>query len=171
MNDAFEDGLIEAIPPLRAMARSYVRDASSADDLVQTTLLRALNARHQFTPGTNLRAWLFTIMRNAFINERRRQREVSMKEDFDIADMLPQQARQMDRLQVLQVQKALEKIRPEQREALMLVFVAGFGLAEAAEVCGCAVGTIKSRISRGRDALMVELGETERAGLTWLAAA
>ena len=146
--------IIEMIPSLRAFARSLTRNVSEADDLVQETLLRALASLHQFRPGTNMKAWLFRIERNVFYtNYRKRHRECTVlsKEAEDIPWVeAPQEwsvkARAMD--------AALAQLPHDQKEALMLVSGTGLSYEEAAEICGCALGTIKSRVSRARTRLL-----------------
>jgi len=149
--------IIEMIPSLRAFARSLTRNVSEADDLVQETLLRALASLHQFRPGTNMKAWLFRIERNVFYtNYRKRNRECTVlsKEAEDIPWVdAPQEwsvkARAMD--------AALSQLPHDQKEALMLVSGTGLSYEEAAEICGCALGTIKSRVSRARTRLLTLL--------------
>jgi RNA polymerase sigma-70 factor, ECF subfamily len=122
----------------------------NADDLVQETLVRALAHIDSFEPGTNLAAWLFTILRNLFRSAyRKRKREV---EDSDgrFAATLTNRPEQGSRLEFKEFQQALAKIRADQREALILVGASGFSYEETAEICGCAVGTVKSRVNRAR---------------------
>ncbi|WP_108485193.1 RNA polymerase sigma factor [Oceaniglobus ichthyenteri] len=157
------DELVDHLPALRAFAMSLTRNSSAADDLVQDTIEKAWKNIKSFTPGTNLRAWLFTIQRNAFYSGRRKvKREV---EDVDgvMASTLAEKPAHDGRLAMNDFRKAFEKLPDEQREALMLVGGAGFAYDEAAEMCGVAVGTIKSRANRGRKRLaeLLELAEGE----------
>lgn len=149
--------IIDMIPSLRAFARSLTRNAAEADDLVQETLVRALASLHQFRPGTNMKAWLFRIERNVFYtNYRKRNREsaIMCKEVEDIPWIEPPQEWSM-KARAMHV--ALEQLPGDQKEALMLVSGAGLSYEEAADVCGCALGTIKSRVSRARSRLLALL--------------
>ena len=150
---AFMAGLIEAVPRLRSFAISLIRNTDRADDLVQETLLRAWHKRASFEPETNLHAWLFTILRNQLYSEhRKRVREV---EDIDgnYAAGLAVLPEQNERLEVQDMLAALNKLRPDQREALLLVSVQGMSYEDAAAVIGIASGTVKSRVNRGRTRL------------------
>lgn len=149
-----KDALIAEIPSLRAFAISLCGDADRADDLVQETLVKAWAAFHSFTEGTSLRGWLFTILRNAFFSQyRKRKREVQDVDGMAAARLvsLPEQHWRMD---FDDFKAALDKLPPDQREALVLVGASGFSYEEAAEICGCAVGTIKSRVNRARNRLL-----------------
>ncbi|MFC4171065.1 NepR family anti-sigma factor [Microvirga sp. GCM10011540] len=155
---AFRDGILNALPNLRAFALSLTGNPHRADDLVQDTVLRAWSKRGSFQPGTNLNAWLFTILRNSFFSEhRKRSREV---EDSDgaYAAQLKTVPDQMDNLHVQDLRSALERLVPEQREALLLVGAEGLSYEETAAICGTAVGTIKSRVNRARTRLAELLG-------------
>jgi RNA polymerase sigma-70 factor, ECF subfamily len=152
------DGMLEALPGLRAFAVSLTRDGDRADDLVQDTILRAWNKRDTFTPGTNLQAWLFTILRNAFYSgHRKRVREVE-DPDGALAGKLMTVPDQVSKLEMRDLQEALQRLRPDQREALLLVAAEGMSYEDAASVCGVAVGTIKSRVNRARIQLAALLG-------------
>ena len=147
------DSILKAVPNLRAFAVSLSGNVDRADDLVQETLLRALANIESFQPGTNLSAWLFTILRNQFRSEyRKRRREV---EDVDgkYSDKLKTQPEQMGKIEFTELRRALTQLPDDQREALLLVGASGFSYEEAAEICGCAVGTIKSRVNRARNRL------------------
>ncbi|MCK5749373.1 MAG: sigma-70 family RNA polymerase sigma factor [Oricola sp.] len=147
---SFKDGLLAAIPNLRAFALSLCGTADKADDLVQETLVRAWDKQASFQPGTNLRAWLFTILRNEFYSQmRKRGREVSDADGALTVAMAthPEQAGKLD-MQDFQV--ALAKLPDDQREAIILIGATGLSYEEASEICGCAVGTVKSRVSRAR---------------------
>jgi len=161
MSDAAEPGfktdLIELVPALRAFARSLSGRPDLADDLTQETLLRAWGNRDSFTPGTNLKAWLFTILRNAFYTSlRKKAREVEDPDDIN-ARNLAVAASQEEDLGLKDLQKALKRLPDEQREAIILVGASGCSYEEAASICGCAVGTIKSRVSRARRALLLDM--------------
>jgi RNA polymerase sigma-70 factor (ECF subfamily) len=142
--------ILAAVPGLRAFAISLSGNVDRADDLVQEALLRALANLSSFEPGTNMSAWLFTILRNLFRSEyRKRRREV---EDADglYAERLASLPEQTSRLEINEFRQALQLLPPEQRESLILVGASGFSYDEAAQICGCAVGTIKSRVNRAR---------------------
>lgn len=146
----FRDQIVECLPNLRAFARSIAIDAARADDLVQDTIVKALANVDKFQPGTNVVAWLFTILRNHYYTElRNRRREVEDRDGVHAARLvsLP---RQISNLEMSDFQKALATLPDEQREALVLVGGSGFSYEEAAHICGCAVGTIKSRVNRAR---------------------
>ncbi|CUU43865.1 sigma-70 family RNA polymerase sigma factor [Blastochloris viridis] len=150
---SMRDALLAAVPSLRAFAISLSGNVDRADDLVQETLLRALSHIDSFQPGTNLNAWLFTILRNLFHSEyRKRRREV---EDADgvYAARLSTQPEQGARLDLEDFKAALTRLPPDQREVLLLVGASGFSYEEAAEICQCAVDTIKSRVNRARTRL------------------
>ncbi|MFC6789300.1 sigma-70 family RNA polymerase sigma factor [Methylobacterium komagatae] len=150
--------LLGAIPALRAFAFSLTYDLDRSDDLVQDTLVRAWTRAESFRRGTNLTAWLFTILRNLFYSEqRKRKREV---EDADglHAGRLTALPEQEVRMEMAQFQEALNLLPHAQREALILVGAQSFTYEEAAEICGVAVGTIKSRVSRARVRLIESLG-------------
>ena len=158
LEPATRDALLAAVPSLRAFAISLTGRFDRADDLVQDTLVRALANIDRFEPGTNLNAWLFTILRNLFHSEfRKRKREV---EDGDGAyaaklAVIPEQGGHLD---LDDFRTALAKLQPEQREALLLIGASGFSYEETAAICGCAVGTIKSRVKRARTRLAEMLG-------------
>ena len=149
----FKADLLAAIPSLRAFAVSLSQNADKADDLVQETLVKAWDKHESFQPGTNLKAWLFTILRNEFYSQmRKRGREVQDSEGVMTAKLAvhPSQHGQLD---LKDFRMALEKLPEDQREAIILIGASGFSYVEAAEICGCAVGTIKSRVSRARTRL------------------
>lgn len=147
------DELVTSIPSLRAFAVSLCGDRTFADDLVQEALVKAWSNLDKFREGTNMRAWLFTILRNVFYSEhRKRRREV---EDVDGAFAarligLPSQSSHMD---MQDFRAALAMLQADQREALVLVGASGFSYEEAAAICGCKVGTVKSRVNRARTRL------------------
>ena len=147
------DAMLAAIPSLRAFAISLSGSVDRADDLVQETVMRAMASINSFTPGTNMQAWLFTILRNRFRSEyRKRRREVEDPDGSYLASLkLP--AEQFGRLEFKELIEALAKLPYVQREALLLVAASGFTYDEAAAICEVAVGTIKSRVSRARQLL------------------
>lgn len=144
------DELVDHLPALRAFALSLTREGASADDLVQDTIVKAWTNMDKFQAGTNLRAWLFTILRNTFYSARRKtKREVSDTDGIHAA----RQATRPDhdgRLALRDFRAAFQHLPDEQREALILVGASGFSYEEAAQMTGVAVGTVKSRANRGR---------------------
>jgi RNA polymerase sigma-70 factor (ECF subfamily) len=162
----FKAQLVALIPQLRAFARTLSGNATVADDLAQEALLKAWGARSRFEMGSNMKAWTFMILRNQFYSEKRRAwRNVSCD---------PQMAEQTltavddpgGPMAVHELRQALAMLPPEQREALILVGAGGFAYEEAASICGVAVGTVKSRVSRARRALqdILDRGDYERDG-------
>ena len=150
LKTSFKEDLVSAIPRLRAFAISLVREPSRADDLVQETLVRAWQNWHHFTEGTNMVAWLTTILRNQFYSEQRRRRREVEDPDGIYAQTLVVPAEQLSHPECRALYDALLKLPNEMRESILLVTVAGLSYAEAAKVCGCELGTIKSRINRAR---------------------
>ena len=150
---ALKDELIASIPSLRAFAITLIGDRDKADDLVQETLVRAIANIHRFEPGTNMQAWLFTILRNLFHSEYRKRRREVEDADGKYAAALSVQPDQLPHLDFEDLQRALARLPHDQREALLLVGASGFSYEQAAEICGCAVGTIKSRVNRARNRL------------------
>jgi RNA polymerase sigma-70 factor (ECF subfamily) len=146
--------VIALIPALRAFAWSLSRNGSDADDLVQDTLIKAWTNREKFEPGTNLRAWLFTILRNTYYTAAMRRRRETADPEGRHAAGVPIQATQEWSIALKSLQEALHKLPDEHREALVLVGAAGLTYEEAAAICGCAVGTIKSRVNRARTRLL-----------------
>ena len=146
--------MLAAVPSLRAFAISLSGNIDRADDLVQETLLRAMANIDSFEPGTNMSAWLFTILHNLFRSEyRKRRREVEDVDGLHV-DSLKSPPQQHSRLEFEEFRRALATLLPDQREALILVGASGFSCEEAAAICGCAVGTIKSRVHRARTKLV-----------------
>lgn len=152
-DDEFKDQLSQVIPHLRAFGRSLSGNRDTADDLVQETLLKAWAARKRFQAGTNMRAWTFIILRNLFLSQMRRARFKGEWDDVTAAKILSAPAEQDKHVDLGDMQRALLQLPQPQREALILVGAGGFAYEEAAQICGCAVGTIKSRVARGRVAL------------------
>lgn len=145
--------VIALLPDLRAFARFLVRDQVAADDLVQDAVLRALTALSQFEPGTNLKAWLFTILRNLFYEQsRRRKREARAMLAFTDGDG-PAVPAQHAQTELQDLQRVIFELPPLLREALILVGAQGLSHTEAAAICGVPEGTMKARLSRARTAL------------------
>ena len=149
----FKEELAAVIPHLRAFGRSLSGSRDLADDLVQETLLKAWAARKRFQAGTNMRAWTFIILRNLFLSQMRRARFKGEWDEITASKILAAPASQDRHIELGDMQRALLHLPQPQREALILVGAGGFAYEEAAEICGCAVGTIKSRVARGRVAL------------------
>jgi RNA polymerase sigma-70 factor, ECF subfamily len=152
-DDAFKSELIALIPHLRAFARTLTGDPTAADDLAQDAMMKAWDARASYQMGTNMKAWTFMILRNQFYSEKRRswrqsQLDQEAAERTLVAVDDPEAPVALDELRL-----ALASLPEEQREALILVGAGGFAYEEAAEICNCAVGTVKSRVSRARRAL------------------
>jgi RNA polymerase sigma-70 factor (ECF subfamily) len=157
-NATLSDDVLSHIPALRLFARSLTGRLGDADDLVQDTLVRAIASAASYTPGTNMRAWLFTIMRNRFYNERvKRMRERPGAEDC-VSALPASPERQYWHLRGREIEAALMDLPLVYREAVMLVLVTGESYLSAADILGCDVGTIKSRINRGRRLLQDALG-------------
>ena len=160
----FKRELTGVIPHLRAFARGLCGRPDMADDLVQEALLKAWAAQARFEPGTSMRAWTFVILRNAYLTDMRRNR---FRGDYDetVAErILVAPAAQEGPLHLSDMHRALLQLPPERREALLLVGAGGFSYEEAAQICDCAVGTIKSRVGRARATLsaMIESGNLPR---------
>jgi RNA polymerase sigma-70 factor, ECF subfamily len=153
LDPSMREAVLAAVPSLRAFAISLSGNVDRADDLVQETLLRALVNIDSFEPGTNLSAWLFTILRNLFRSEYRKRRREVEDGDGTYAESLKSQPEQEARVEFREFRAALAKLPSDQREALILVGASGFSYEEAAGICGCAVGTIKSRVNRARTRL------------------
>ena len=154
LDASVRESLLTVVPSLRAFAISLCGNVDRADDLVQETILRALANIRSFQPGTNMPAWLFTILRNLYRSEyRKRRREVEDPEGR-YAVNLKSHPEQLGRLQWREFRSALAALQPDQREALILVSASGFSYEEAAKISGCAVGTIKSRVNRARKKLV-----------------
>jgi RNA polymerase sigma-70 factor (ECF subfamily) len=164
--DAFKTELVALIPHLRAFARTLTGDATSADDLAQDAMMKAWDARDSYQMGTNMKAWTFMILRNQFYSEKRRswrqtQLDPEVAERTLMATDDPESPVALDELRL-----GLAMLPAEQREALILVGAGGFAYEEAAVICHCAVGTVKSRVSRARRALhaLLETGAYDRDG-------
>ncbi|WP_297972445.1 sigma-70 family RNA polymerase sigma factor [uncultured Amaricoccus sp.] len=161
MSSSFRDDLVAAIPMLRGFARSLSGNRDRADDLVQETLAKAIANRDKYRQGTNLHAWLVTILRNQYYSEgRRRWREVSDAEGTYAARLTAAPAHD-GRMEMREFLGALQVLPPDQREALVLVGASGLSYEEAAGVLGTRVGTVKSRVSRARARLEALLAGRE----------
>jgi len=153
MQDRFHEQLVETTPRLRAFARGLTGTADQAEDLVQEASARALASRHLFTEGTNFRAWMFTILRNIHLNELRRHHARTEPLDAAGEHQTSIAASQERRVEMSDVKTALASLPDEQQRALLLVGADGRSVDEVARLCGCAAGTVKSRVSRARTAL------------------
>jgi RNA polymerase sigma-70 factor (ECF subfamily) len=150
LDPALQDAMLKAVPELRAFAVALCHQKDRADDLVQEALLRAIDRIETFVPGTNMTAWLLTILRNHFCNEfRKRRREVVDTDGYYVGTMTSQ-PEQEGHIQLAEFRRALAQLPDEQREALTLIGGAGLSYEEAAAICHCPVGTVKSRANRGR---------------------
>jgi RNA polymerase sigma-70 factor, ECF subfamily len=154
----FRDDIVALVPHLRAFARTLTSgDSTFADDLVQDTIVNALQAQHQFTPGTNLQAWMFTILRNRFRSLIARKHMVSEISEDDLEDLSWVGPAQDVQIEVALFKRAFSALVPAQREVLVLAGVHGLSYERIAEICGCEVGTVKSRVSRARKTLKLLL--------------
>jgi len=166
LENQFKKELVALIPHLRAFARTLAGDPASADDLAQDAMMKAWDARGSYQMGTNMKAWTFMILRNQFYSDKRRswrstQLDQEAAERTLVAVDDPGSPLALDELRL-----SIQKLPPEQREALILVGAGGFAYEEAAEICNCAVGTVKSRVSRARRALqgILDDGSYDRDG-------
>lgn len=149
----FKQELLQALPSLRAFAMSLIGNPHNADDLVQDTILKAWAKQDSFEPGTNMKAWLFTILRNNFYSKMRKRGREIQDADGSYTERLSVHPEQHGAMDLRDFRKALDKLPEDQREAIILVGASGFSYEEAATICNCAVGTIKSRVSRARSSL------------------
>lgn len=160
LTQEFQQGVLALLPRLRRFAAGLARDPADADDLCQLTIERALRSREQWLPGSRLDSWMYRIMRNIWIDETRaRTRRGKTFVDADHGLGVGADGGQEALLTLSDVDRALAKLPDEQREAVLLVMVEGYAYKEAAEIVGCPVGTLNSRLVRGRDALLALLGE------------
>jgi RNA polymerase sigma-70 factor, ECF subfamily len=151
---SWREEVVALIPALRAFAWSLSHNGSDADDLVQDTLIKAWTNKDKFEPGTNLRAWMFTILRNTYYTHVLRRRREVRDEQGEYAGALKSAPTQDWTVAMRALQIGLQQLPPEHREALILVGAAGLSYEEAAEICGCALGTIKSRVNQARARLL-----------------
>lgn len=162
IDPAFVDGIVTSLSSLRSFAISLTRSVDQAEDLVQETVLRAISKQEQFQPGTNLQAWLFTILRNLFCSAcRRTKREVEDADGSYSASLISIPDHE-DRIMVKDLAAALAKLPEGQREAILLVGAEGMSYEAAAQALGCAVGTIQSRVNRARNRLAELMGVERR---------
>jgi RNA polymerase sigma-70 factor (ECF subfamily) len=153
LRSMIKDDIVALLPDLRAFSRFLCREREAADDLVQNTVLAALDKQDQFAPGTNLKGWLFTIMRNRFYSDLRTQRRRPASIDDEAAMPLAAVDNPEATLALKELSAALWELSAQSREALVLVGAGGFSYEEAAALCGCSVGTLKARVSRARKQL------------------
>jgi len=158
MPNAALDEIEEHIPRLRRYARYLVGNPEMADDLVQDTLLRAVDKIHLWQPGSNMRAWLFSIMHNMHVTNCRKnaRRPTHLAASTEVTD-IPDRSNQFERVQVTEMAAALEKLSPDHREVLLLIVIEGLAYEEAAEILEIAIGTVRSRLSRARESLRHQL--------------
>jgi RNA polymerase sigma-70 factor (ECF subfamily) len=157
-DEAFGDQMVAQMPYLRAFAISLCGSHSLADDLVQDTLVKAWSHADSFEPNTNLRAWLVTILRNTYFSSyRKRSREVQDSDNL-LAQQIPVKGGQESALTLADVQAALDKLAPEHKEILLMIGITELSYEEAAQICGVAIGTVKSRLNRARAKLAEHLG-------------
>lgn len=162
------DELIEHLPAMRAFALNLARNPATADDLVQDAVVKAWSNFDKFQPGTNMRAWLFTILRNTYYSLYRKRRREVEDPDGVMSDSMSEKPAHDGHLALRDFRAAFVQLSDEQREVLILIGVEGFSYEDAAEMCGCAVGTIKSRVNRARKRLaeLMDLDEDESLDLT-----
>ncbi|HUF55715.1 MAG TPA: sigma-70 family RNA polymerase sigma factor [Thermohalobaculum sp.] len=153
MSQTFKAELVEALKPLRGFARTFHRDPARADDLVQETVMKAWENREKFREGTNMRAWLFTILRNSYYSEMRKKTREVEDADGALTAALSEKGGQEGHMAMRDFRLALAELSDDQREALILVGASGFTYEEAAQICNCKPGTVKSRVSRARERL------------------
>ena len=162
------DELVTHLPALRAFALSLTRNRATADDMMQDAVLKAWTNMDKFQPGTNMRAWLFTILRNNFYSSRRKLNREVADVDNAFSDTLSVKPDHDGRLQMRDFKVAFDKLADEHREALILVGASGFSYEDAADMCGVAIGTMKSRVNRARAKLteLLELDGNDALELT-----
>jgi RNA polymerase sigma-70 factor (ECF subfamily) len=151
------NGIVKHLGPMRAFAMSLTRDRARADDIVEDTIVKAWTNIEKFEVGTNMRAWLFTILRNTFYTERRKAAREVADSDGTFSERLAVRPDHDGVLVLADFRRAFDTFPSVQREALVLVGAEGFSHQQAAAMCGCAIGTIKSRTNRGRQRLAVIL--------------
>ena len=158
--EQFRQHLLAAIPKLRAFALSLAAHADHADDLVQETLMKAWNHQNSFQDGTNIKAWLFTILRNEYFSQLRKRRREVEDADGDYAAGVMTPGGQESQLDMADLRIALQQLPADQREAVVLVGASGFSYQEVADICHVPVGTVKSRVNRARNKLAMLLGNS-----------
>ncbi|KQM18899.1 sigma-70 family RNA polymerase sigma factor [Novosphingobium sp. Leaf2] len=149
-DEGFRKELMSVLPHLRAFARGLSGRSDFADDLVQEAAIKAWTARERYQAGTNMRAWTFAILRNHYLSELRRSKRQTDMDDGAVERMLVMEADQEGPLHLGDMETALQKLAPERREAVLLVGASGFSYEEAAQIAGCPIGTMKSRVARAR---------------------
>jgi RNA polymerase sigma-70 factor (ECF subfamily) len=160
-----DNDLLACLPDLRAYARSLTRNKHDADDLVQDTVVRIINSADRFQPGTNFKAWAFTILRNRFLNEFVAKRRHTRELDDTGLDQLPTSARQEEGLELADFQRIFHNLPEDHRSILTLVAGSGLAYEDVARVLDCAVGTVKSRVHRARLALYALLEQETASGV------
>ncbi len=152
VQNEFQKQMLSVVPRLRAFALSLSAKSDYADDLVQETLMKAWNHQNDFQPGTNMKAWLFTILRNEYFSQLRKKKRKREVEDVDgeLVNQLASPANQESHLDVADLRVAMQQLPDDQREAIILVGASGFSYQEVAEITQVAVGTVKSRVNRAR---------------------
>jgi RNA polymerase sigma-70 factor (ECF subfamily) len=158
-DDAFRTELVALVPQMRAFARSLCQHRAEAEDLAQEGLAKAWASRASYTPGTNMKAWTFMILRNQFYSDKRRSWRSSELDPETAERTLIASGDPSSNLELDELRRAMALLPDDQREALILIGAGGLSYEEAAEVCGAAVGTIKSRVSRARDRLALIYAE------------
>jgi RNA polymerase sigma factor (sigma-70 family) len=161
-NELLMPDVLESIPALRGYARALTRNSHDADDLVQDTLTKALANIDRFEPGTRLRAWLFTIMRNTFFNQVQRRRRESTGDADCVSGAVTVEATQESLIYYNEVMAVVQRLPVQFREMLILVVMLGERYEDAAVICGCAVGTVKSRVNRAKQ-MVAEMLEQKTA--------
>ena len=161
---SFEDGLVGLLPRLRRFAHALARNASDADDLAQMTIERALRSKTQWQPGTRLDSWLYRIMRNLWIDtvrsrSRKEQHEAPAQDAEEVGDD-PREAMEAS-IDLKRMMAAMQRLPEEQREVVALILIEGFSYRETAELLELPIGTVSSRLVRGRTALLARVGERE----------
>lgn len=160
LNTTFDQALLELLPRLRRFACGLAGSIADGDDLCQMTIERAIARRDQYRDGTRLDSWMYRIMRNLWIDEKRAdRRRVQTFVGEEAGASVGMDGAQESSVELTMVDRALASLPHEQREAVLLVMVEGYAYREAAEIVGCPVGTLNSRLVRGRDALLAVLGE------------
>jgi RNA polymerase sigma-70 factor (ECF subfamily) len=157
--EAFRRDLIDLIPRMRAFARTMTGDMTAGEDLAQESLAKAWKSRDRYQPGTNLKAWVYMIMRNQFFSEKRRSWRIVPLDSETVERTVPAISDPTATIALDELRRAMLMLPEDQREALILVGAGGCSYEEVAVTCGCAVGTIKSRVSRARDRLALIFAE------------
>lgn len=157
--DGDDLAIVALLPAMRAFARTFYKNPTDADDLVQDTLTKALANLDKFEPGTRMKSWLFTIMRNTFYTRIKTYTREAPSAFDCVSDRPSSEATQEWSIRGREVQESINRLPPHHREVLVLIGVLGTSYEDAASICGCAVGTIKSRLNRARQSVLEDLGE------------